>query len=221
MRLFGAEPKPKPKRRIWLRALVLMLAAALFSAGFILLRAMPRLEKIICAYVRTIASGEIDEAVLNYMETNGITYGNMIELHFDSAGAVTSVTADSAKIDALIARLDDEIGVELEEKVITATVPLGVVLGSEMFGGGGPELKVSFFPINVVNIHARHEFTAQGINQTLHTVWLDISAEIEVLFPLGSKIETVGTEILLGQTLIVGGVPNAYVERQYSKNQQK
>ncbi|MCH5186849.1 MAG: sporulation protein YunB [Oscillospiraceae bacterium] len=203
----------KPKRSVWPKILALMLLVPLGFCAVLLYNAIPRYDKIIGAYVRAIASGEIDEAVLNYMEKNSITYGRLVDMHFDNNGSLTSVTADTAKIDALIARLDDEIGVDLEEKVVEVTVPLNVLLGTEMIAGAGPDIRVSFFPLNLVNVQVRHEFVSQGINQTLHTIFLDISVEVEILLPFHSRRESVNTELMIGQTLIVGGVPNAYVEK--------
>lgn len=213
MRLYGVEPVKRVKRAVWPKILALMLLVPLGFCAVLVYHAAPRYDKIIGAYVRNIASGEIDEAVLNYMEANSITYGRLVDMHFDNNGSITSVTADTAKIDALIARLDDEIGVDLEEKVVEVAVPLNVLLGTELFAGAGPDIKVHFFPLNLVNIQPRHEFVSQGINQTLHTIFLDISVEVEILLPFHSRRESVNTEIMIGQTLIVGGVPSAYVEK--------
>ncbi len=213
MRLFTVEPPPRPvKRFARLRAALLVLALTLAAASaFVCVRAMPRMNKIIGAAVRTIASAEVDEAILSYMETNGLSYGSLVNMHFDNNGAVASITADTAKIDSIIAHFDDEIGTELEEKVLETELPLNVLLGIETFRGAGPKIKVHYLPINVVNVQVRHEFTSQGINQTLHTIFLSVSVEVEVLLPFHTQHEEVSTELPIGQTLIVGGVPNAYM----------
>ncbi len=216
VRLFTAEPEPERKRKMpfWKRVFVffiMVLFAALLLASVMFFRALPRMKKIIANAARNKASSEIDEAILSYMETNEITYGKLIQATFDQNGAITSVTADTAKVDAIIARMDDEIGSELEEKLMETSIPLYVLMGTDVFFSGGPRIKVHFFPLNIVNVNTRHEFTSQGINQTLHTVYLDISVDIEVLLPIKNSIETVDTTILLGQTLIVGGVPETYV----------
>ncbi len=218
MRLFGTEPEPpkeRPKSGIKRTAgVVLVLFSIVIAAvGAVLLKAMPRMEKIIISSARSKASGEIDEAILNYMETNSITYGSLVKMHFDNGGAIASVTTDTAKIDALIARMDDEIGCELEEKLMETSIPLNVILGTELFAGSGPWVKVHFFPINIVNVGTRHEFTSRGINQTLHTIYLDVSVDIEILLPLKNKKTSVSTTVPIGQTLIVGGVPDTYVKR--------
>ncbi len=216
MRLFTVEPPPpKPvKRFARLRAALLITTLTLAAlCAFVIARAVPRMNKLVGAAVRTIASAEVDEAILNYMEINGLTYGSLVNMRFDNNGAVASVTADTAKIDSMIAHFDDEIGTELEEKVLETEVPLNVLLGIETFRGAGPKLKVHYLPINVVNVQVRHEFTSQGINQTLHTILLSVSVEVEVFLPLHTRREEISTEIPIGQTLIVGGVPSTYLDR--------
>lgn len=212
-RLFCVEKRKKPRRSRLPAVILCCLAAVLVSAAAVVIRCAPRMEKVVASAARTAASAEIDEAVLNYMETNGITYGKLVDIHYDDGGAINSVTADTAKIDILIARMDDEIGAELEEVLMETKIPLNVLLGTELFAGGGPNVKIHFFPINIVNVKFRHEFVSQGINQTLHTIYLDISVDIEILFPIKSRRESVDAEIPIGQTLIVGGVPSTYVER--------
>ncbi len=208
------EPAKKPVR-LWkklLSALLIALAALIAAASAIFIRAIPRMSAIIASSARTKASAEIDEAIINYMATNALNYGQLVEMHFDSSGSITSVTADTAKIDVMIARMDDEIGSELEEKLMETSIPLNVLLGTDVFAGAGPWIDVHFFPLNIVNVQARHEFTSQGINQTLHTLYLDIKVDIEVLLPLKNRVESVDSSIPIGQTLIVGGVPSTYVK---------
>lgn len=178
-----------------------------------LFRAAPKMEKVISFCARNAASSEIDKAVLEYMDENRVTYAALVDVRYDENGAVTSITADTAKIDTMIAKMDNDIGAKLEEAVMQTHIPLDVLLSTELFTGDGPKISVHFFPINVVNVKTRHEFTAKGINQTLHTIYLDISVDIEILLPFKNRTENVDSEILLGQTLIVGGVPQTYVER--------
>ncbi len=218
MRLFMAESfdrKNGPLSRLKRVMLFLLLVcgALMLAAGVIFVRALPRMERIVASSARTKASAEIDEAVISYMETNSLTYGSLVNMHYDENGAVTSVTADTAGIDAVIARMDDEIGCELEEKLMETSIPLNVLLGIDIFAGAGPWIDVHFFPINIVNVATRHEFISQGINQTLHTIYLDITVDIEVLLPLKNRVEKVDATIPIGQTLIVGSVPQTYVER--------
>lgn len=212
VRLFCAEKQESPKRKRS-AAVIFLIFMPLILISAVLVNAVPRMEKVAASVARGAASEQIDAAVFKYMEEKEITYGNLVDIHYDSSGGIASVTADSAKIDVLIARMDDEIGSELEETVMETEFPLNMLFGTEIISGGGPNIKIHFLPINIVNVRVRHEFVSQGINQTLHTIYLDVSVDIEILFPLRSKTESIDTELLIGQTLIVGNVPNTYVER--------
>ena len=218
MRLFTVErfePEKTPVKKLKraLSILIFIFSILLILAGVIFARTLPRMEKIIASSAIIKAGDEIDRIIIEYMETKGINYGQLVELHFDDRGAISSVTADTAKIDAMIARIDDDIGNKLEEKLMETSIPLNTILGTDILGWSGPWIKAHFYPLNIVNVVARHEFISQGINQTLHTIYLDISVEIEVLLPLKNRTESVDSSIIIGQTLIVGGVPNTYVER--------
>ena len=218
MRLFCVEsPKPdiRPagKLKSIFRIFVFIILLLLTTATVIFVRAMPRMSSVIASAARNKASDEIDAVIINYMEANDLSYGKLVEMHFDDSGAIASVTADTAKIDVMIARMDDEIGAELEEKLMETSIPLNVLLGTDILAGAGPWIPVHFFPLNIVNVNVRHEFTSQGINQTLYTIYLDITVDIEVLLPLKNRIESVNQSLPIGHTLIVGGVPTTYVER--------
>ena len=210
---FDSTKKPVKKLKRILSILLIAALIILVTAGVLFARGLPRMEKIIANSAKIKAGDEIDRVITSYMETNQVTYGQLVELHFDDSGAISSMTADTARIDTIIARMDEDIGAELEEKLMEASIPLNVLLGTDILAGAGPLIKVHFYPLNIVNINTRHEFISQGINQTLHTIYLDISVEIEVLLPLKNRIESVDSTILIGQTLIVGGVPHTYVER--------
>lgn len=218
MRLFtveSIEPKKPPASKLKkaFGIFLVITAAVIVAAGAVFVRALPRMSKIIASAARNKASAEINAAIMNYMDKNDITYGRLVEMHFDDSGAITSVTADTAKIDVLIARMDDEIGNELEEKLMETSIPLNVLLGTDIIAGAGPWLRVHFYPLDIVNVNVRHEFESQGINQTLYTIYLDITVNIEVMLPMKNRIESVDTSIPIGHTLIVGGVPTTYVER--------
>lgn len=213
MRLFCVEKKKKRGKKIVAFIIISVIFAGGFAA-FFLIKGTPKAEKIIGAQVRNAASTQIDNAVLRYMEENSLTYGSLVNINFDEKGAINSVTADAAKIDAIIVRMDTDIGDMLKEQVMTVSVPLSVIFGTNLLVPWKKCIDVKYFPINVVNVNLRHEFEAKGINQTLHTIYLNIAVDVEVLLPLRNTTESISTEILLGQTLIVGSVPNTYVQRR-------
>lgn len=61
-----------------------------------------------------------------------------------------------------------------------------------------------------VDSEINSEFTAVGINQTLHRIYLNLSCSISILTPFQTVNKEVSTKVLLTETVIVGEVPSTY-----------
>ena len=55
------------------------------------------------------------------------------------------------------------------------------------------------------------DFEEQGINQTKYKIYLKVKSTVRVLQPFSSKNISVENRILLGEMVILGDVPNSYV----------
>ena len=64
--------------------------------------------------------------------------------------------------------------------------------------------------IGSVETDLRSEFIAQGINQTLHRVYLQIKCEVKILTPFNIITQSIDNQVLLLENVIVGHVPNTY-----------
>ena len=62
------------------------------------------------------------------------------------------------------------------------------------------------------NINAKidSEFTAVGINQSIHRIYLDLDCTIGILAPFKTINEEISSKVLLTETVIVGDVPSTY-----------
>ena len=61
-----------------------------------------------------------------------------------------------------------------------------------------------------VETDLRSEFTSQGINQTLHRVYLQVKCEVNILTPYDNITEKIANQILIAENVIVGKIPNTY-----------
>ena len=55
-------------------------------------------------------------------------------------------------------------------------------------------------------------FESVGINQTKHSIYLNVIADISIVMPSRTENFAVPTEILVGESVIVGQVPDAYLQ---------
>ena len=133
-----------------------------------------------------------------------------MELGAGSDGQLTSLNANMSRINAFSAALLDYES-QLDRKNIRAKIPIGNLTGSSLLLGRGPEVVVQMIMLTSPHIQFRSELTAAGINQTEHRLLLDVVVDIDLLVPWGTVSTQAVTEVLIAQTVIVGRVPNLYV----------
>ena len=56
----------------------------------------------------------------------------------------------------------------------------------------------------------KSEFKAQGINQTLHRVYLKVKCEVSILTPFKDITKEITSQVLLAENVIVGKIPSTY-----------
>ena len=53
-------------------------------------------------------------------------------------------------------------------------------------------------------------FTAQGINQTIHRIYLDVKCNVNILTPFKDIEKEITNQVLLLENVIVGHIPENY-----------
>ena len=73
-----------------------------------------------------------------------------------------------------------------------------------------PGVKITISSVGDVETDLRSEFTAQGINQTLHRVYLQVKCNVNILTPFDNISREITNQVLLMENVIVGNIPNTY-----------
>ena len=152
----------------------------------------------------------VNEAMLLMMSRGNYDYDYFVDLGVSVDGQVTSLNANMSRINAFSAALLDYVG-QLDRKNLRVSIPLGNLSGSSLLLGRGPEVEIQMIMLTSPHIAFRSELSAAGINQTEHRLLLDVVVDIDVLVPWGSVKTQATTEVLIAQTVIVGRVPNLYM----------
>ncbi|UKI20686.1 MAG: sporulation protein YunB [Oscillospiraceae bacterium] len=84
-------------------------------------------------------------------------------------------------------------------------------MGKQYFFGRRAEDIGEIQPIGSVRAAYISEFVSAGINQTRHRIYLELSCDVYILMPSGSKRVSVAAQVVVSECLIVGVVPNSYV----------
>ena len=91
-------------------------------------------------------------------------------------------------------------------------VPLGAFTGVEAWAGFGPKITLKIIPISNVECRFVSEFEGAGINQTKHSIYLEIVADISIIMPSGTSNFASLTEVLICESVLVGKVPDTYLQ---------
>lgn len=166
-----------------------------------------------------LASQVLLGAMSEAMES-GVEYDELMNVRMDNSGQVALLSANTVRMNLLadtagsaaMRRLDSMSS----ERV---SVPLGAALGLSILAGSGPDIPVSIVPVGSVRTEFATEFEASGINQTRHKVYLKISANIRIVIPTGAKNTEVTANMLVAESIIVGGVPEGFVGYNLSQDE--
>lgn len=91
-------------------------------------------------------------------------------------------------------------------------ISLGSFTGSKLFSSIGPNIPIGLSSVGKVNTDVKSEFVSQGINQTIHRVYLQIDCNVDVLTPYENIGTSVSNQVLLLENLIVGEIPENYFD---------
>ena len=193
---------------IWLTLLVLALLAAAVS---LLWHLKPVMTSMATARVSNLVNRIVSAAVNEAGENGDIDYQNFVIFEKDETGHITALRSNVAEVNRMQGQITDEILHRLSEVATSELeIPLGTLTGSALLAGRGPSLFVRMQAVGSASAAFRNQFTAAGINQTRHQIFLDVDVYMSILLP-GMKTSTrVSNEIAVAETVIVGGVPDTY-----------
>lgn len=203
--------RPAARRPI-LRAagvvLLLLAAAGVFSLSHVL-------RDMVTDYAASEARDEVvtkvNAIVKDVMAQTRAEGKSLVELQRDENGSVTAVSADAVVINDLAAEVLSRAISETEENAVTVEIPLANLFGSVLLMNHGPSITAHVTVLSSSSAGFRSELTGAGINQTRHQLFLDLDIQLSFVLPWRALDTSVQTQILLSETVIVGEVPNSYM----------
>lgn len=183
-------------------------------AGLTLLfrmRLAPMAQRLVETQVSNQASDAINDAIAEQIAAGELNYEDLVTVETDQNGAVTAIRTNMERINLLKTGILDCIDEKLDNlSVEELGVPLGSVLLPELFSGRGPRMPVRVLAVRTSDAVFRNGFSAAGINQTRHSIFIDIQVTVTVLTWSGTQDVQVDATVLAAETVIVGTVPTTY-----------
>jgi sporulation protein YunB len=114
----------------------------------------------------------------------------------------------------LDSKLDLDYGKTTDELVVDdptlVEIPLGEALGISILANLGPKIPINFEIIGSVDTQVKHDIEEYGINNSLVKLYILTEADVQVIIPNVTKVETVSGQVYLDSRVIMGGVPEFY-----------
>ena len=204
---FRPEARPGARRTLLL-LLVIVLVGGSVSAALVL-RSM--VTEYAASAARDLVVSRVNAIVKDVMADPAFAGRPLVSLERDGDGGITAISADVAAVNTLAAEVLARAVEATEQEDLQVRIPVANLLGSAMLMNRGPAVEVDVLMLSSSSAGFRSEITSAGINQTRHQLFLDLDVQLSFLLPWRDMDTSVQTEILISETVIVGKVPDSYL----------
>ena len=212
---YAYTPKRKKRRRRTRRWVCILLALLLLSV-LLFIHFQRNVTRVLIsiseATMRASTTIAVNDAVY-YTLSDEIRYEDLVTVTRDKEGEIIAVAANPLKINKIARDTASISQSNLKNLSLNGIpIPLGALTGIEAFAGLGPSIHFRIIPVSSVSCDYSSTFDSVGINQTKHSIYLNVIADISIVMPSRTENFAVATEILIGESVLVGQVPDAYLQ---------
>lgn len=159
----------------------------------------------------TIILNAANQAVLNVLEKNDISYSTLSNVSRMSDGTITGIEIDIEKVNTLKSQISGELSrIVSQNNKYELNIPIGTLFGNEYTTGYGPKIKFKMQLTETAILDFESRFESAGINNVLHQIIIKIDVNASVLMMGCTDGFSVSTTALAAQTVIAGTVPDSF-----------
>ena len=197
----------KNKRKM---AMILIFITAIIVSGKMMLDAVNPIFDTLCENeAKSLATIISNEQATNVMREH--SYDELFTVEKNSNGNVTMIKSNVIPINEIIS----DVAIKIQEEINKQgrkdiQIALGSFTGIKLLAGRGPGIQIRISTVGNVETDLRSEFQAQGINQTLHRIYLQVKCEVSILTPFKDITRDITNQVLIMENVIIGTVPDTY-----------
>ena len=208
LRSGGARPRLR-LGRLWVW-LILVTAASYLAVRVTDLLVMEPLMAVAEVEARARGIDAVNRIVLGSLGRN-LGHEDIVTYEKDKDGRIAAYHINTQLVNAVASEAAAAVTKEFKElSEDSFGVPMGALSGAKVLSSSGPAIPVRLMPIGTVGIDLKQEFTAEGINQTRHRIWIHATARMQVVLPVSTRVVEVSADLPLSETVIVGPVPSSF-----------
>lgn len=207
---FSTQKKWEIPVMLW--KVLLCIGTVFCMLWFLELHVKPTLLALAEIRATAIATESIHKVIRKELDVR-VNDETLLEVKLDQQGRVSFIQPNTVRFNQISA--ETALKVQEELKNLTQeqiSIPFGQVLGNSLLANLGPSIQVKIIPAGTVQVEMVNKFESAGINQTKHMVYLTVTAEVKIVIPLVSKGVKVQTQVPVSEYVVVGEVPNTYLQ---------
>ena len=188
---------------------------ALSIALFVVFRSRYReiIGQLAETQVKNTTSDLTNDAIAKQIADGIIQYDRIVFFEKDLEGRITALKTNMSEVNRL---KTDILNIINDEILALDTSDIGIPMGSlflpELLSGKGPVIPVHILSIRNSDAVFSSNFVQAGINQTLHQLIMVVSVDVAILVLGQTGSFTVTSEVVVAETVIVGDVPNTFLQ---------
>ncbi len=202
-------------RQIDYKKLVIMVLVVILAVVAVITYLFFSVRQTVADYAQSAASN-IAFKIANNVTAQEIMradmqYSDIVALSQNSAGDISSLQIDVAKINYLKSTIAEKINNEVVKNgKCTVSIPVGTLFGNVYTVGLGPSVKFKMQIATTVDTDFESNFYSAGINQVLHQILIKININGSLVIPWYQTGFSTSTSVIAAQTVLVGLTPEAY-----------
>ena len=202
-------PKKHNQNASSMITIISIMIIALITFYFITKTITPILDELCIDKAKNIATQISNEEATTIMDK--YTYEDLITIIRDSSGNIKMLQTNTKNINQIMSDIPVNIVNRFnEENNSDIYIYSGSILGLKLFSAAGPKIHIKIANVGNVDTKLESEFISEGINQTLHRLYLVLTCEVTILTPYNTIKQKIENQVLIAESVIVGTVPDIY-----------
>lgn len=146
-------------------------------------------------------------------------YDTFFTIQKDEKGSIQIINANVLRINQVTSDIAVAIQKALDNNEKNKIyIRSGAITGIRFLSGTGPRIPLKIASVGNIDTDLRSEFISQGVNQTLHRVYLNIKTNVSILSSFNTIESSIENQVLIAEHVIIGEIPSNYYNFNGMKN---
>ena len=138
-------------------------------------------------------------------------YDTFFTIQKDEKGSIQIINANVLRINQVTSDIAVAIQKALDNNEKNKIyIHSGAITGIRFLSGTGPRIPLKIASVENIDTDLRSEFISQGVNQTLHRVYLNIKTNVSILSSFKTIESSIENQVLIAEHVIIGEIPSNY-----------